>query len=248
MRSPILRRFFLSDELPSTGRGVYLFFEFIALGFALEAVAAFVRRESWFIWAGSLLLAALFLFVGIKGPWLWSLFLNVRFARMAMAAIAAIAISSVLIYQVLSPQKGLHLRIGGMVIMGINGGSSRLQLTVEAVNYGSPTTAHGWNLTVKTAKRELRGHYMVGEQPAKNSLNLVQLDERLRSVLGTNDEVAGMLNFLFPAVQQSQLEELRSDATAKLILVVFDSANHQWSAERSISEIASERFEHVPSK
>lgn len=56
------------NELPGPAKGVYLFFEFIALGFALEAVAAFVRGGSWFIWTGSLLLAALFLWAGIKGP------------------------------------------------------------------------------------------------------------------------------------------------------------------------------------
>ena len=39
MYMSILWRLLMADDLPAPGKAVYLFFEFIALGFALEAVA-----------------------------------------------------------------------------------------------------------------------------------------------------------------------------------------------------------------
>jgi hypothetical protein len=38
---------FLIDQLPAGKIAVYVFLEMIALGFALEAVAAFVRGDRW---------------------------------------------------------------------------------------------------------------------------------------------------------------------------------------------------------
>lgn len=99
MHSQILRRFFLADDLPTPGKAVYLFFEFIALGFALEAIADLVHYHGpWYRWSGSLLAAALFLTLGVKGPvirsavWaLWSpLHLISKAIIIALASIAAI--------------------------------------------------------------------------------------------------------------------------------------------------------------
>ena len=59
----------MADDLPSPGKGVYLFFEFIALGFALEAIADIAHYGGpWYRWSGSLAGAAGFLWLGIKGP------------------------------------------------------------------------------------------------------------------------------------------------------------------------------------
>ncbi|HEV1995785.1 MAG TPA: hypothetical protein VGR03_15745 [Candidatus Acidoferrum sp.] len=67
----------MADELPSGDKAVYIYLEFIALGFALEAVAAFVRGDGWHIWAGSIVLSAVFLLAGIKWPWIKGKFVSV---------------------------------------------------------------------------------------------------------------------------------------------------------------------------
>jgi len=145
-------------------------------------------------------------------------------------------------------QKGFDLKIGGMVIMGVSGDSTRIQLTVTVVNHGFPATAHAWNLVVSTSARELNTIYMPGELPAKDSLLVPPLDERLHSILGTNDEITGMLNFILPKISQSDIERLKDDPQAKLVLSVLDNANRKWSGERNIMEMASEKYEHRPSK
>jgi hypothetical protein len=58
----------MADDLPTPAKGVYLFFEFIALGFALGAVEEFLRGSSWHSWVLALALAAAFLFLGVVGP------------------------------------------------------------------------------------------------------------------------------------------------------------------------------------
>jgi hypothetical protein len=62
----ILREFLMVDEVPSTKLAVYLFLEMIALGFALEAVSAFMRGADWWRWAGALLLGIAFMMLGVK--------------------------------------------------------------------------------------------------------------------------------------------------------------------------------------
>jgi hypothetical protein len=56
----------MSDELPSGDKAVYIFLEMIALGFALEAVASFMRGDVWWRWIGALVLGVLFLVAGVK--------------------------------------------------------------------------------------------------------------------------------------------------------------------------------------
>ena len=59
----------MADDLPTPGKAVYLFFEFVALGFALEAVADIIHYHGpWYRWCGSFVAAAFFLWLGIKGP------------------------------------------------------------------------------------------------------------------------------------------------------------------------------------
>src|SRR5579859_7370717 len=81
MYTSILRRFFLADDLPTPGKGVYLYFEFIALGFVLVAVEEFMRGSSWHLWASALVFAAAFLFVGVMGPRMKAELVE-RFARL----------------------------------------------------------------------------------------------------------------------------------------------------------------------
>lgn len=54
------------DSPPSGGLAVYIFLEMIALGFALEAVAAFMRGDSWWKWLGALALGIIFLILGVE--------------------------------------------------------------------------------------------------------------------------------------------------------------------------------------
>jgi hypothetical protein len=62
----ILRGLLMIDEVPSTKLAVYLFLEMIALGFALETVAAFARGDSIFKWVGLLALGIAFMVLGVK--------------------------------------------------------------------------------------------------------------------------------------------------------------------------------------
>jgi hypothetical protein len=54
------------DSLPSAKLAVYIFLEMIALGFALEAVAALMRGDHWLKWASALVLGMLFMILGVK--------------------------------------------------------------------------------------------------------------------------------------------------------------------------------------
>jgi len=58
----------MPDDVPTPSRGVYLYFEFIALGFVLVAVEEFMRGGSWHSWSAALVFAAAFLFLGVMGP------------------------------------------------------------------------------------------------------------------------------------------------------------------------------------
>ena len=57
----------MSDDIPTPAKGVYIFFDYIALGFVLVAIEELVRGSSWKVWVGCLALGAVFLFVGVMG-------------------------------------------------------------------------------------------------------------------------------------------------------------------------------------
>jgi hypothetical protein len=54
------------DDLPNSRLAVYIFLEMIALGFALEAVAAFARGDSVLKWVGLLVMGIVFMVLGVK--------------------------------------------------------------------------------------------------------------------------------------------------------------------------------------
>src|SRR5713101_7696045 len=62
----VLRDILMIDGLPTARLAVYIFLEFIALGFALEAVAAFMHGEIWWKWAGALLSGIVFMLLGVN--------------------------------------------------------------------------------------------------------------------------------------------------------------------------------------
>ncbi|HTQ57569.1 MAG TPA: hypothetical protein VMI94_24030 [Bryobacteraceae bacterium] len=64
----ILSDILMPDDLPTPSKALYLFFEFIALGFGLEAVAALVKGEHWWKWTACFVGAAIFLWLGVKSP------------------------------------------------------------------------------------------------------------------------------------------------------------------------------------
>jgi hypothetical protein len=70
----------MPDELPSGDKAVYIFLEMIALGFALEAVASFMRNDVWWKWIGALVMGILFLLAGVKWPQI-KLKVGTRFAH-----------------------------------------------------------------------------------------------------------------------------------------------------------------------
>jgi len=54
------------ESLPTARLAVYIFFEFIALGFALEAVSSLMRGDDWWKWTGALVLGVAFMVLGVK--------------------------------------------------------------------------------------------------------------------------------------------------------------------------------------
>jgi hypothetical protein len=54
------------DDLPNSRIAIYILLEMIALGFALEAVAAFARGDSVLKWAGLLVMGIVFMILGVK--------------------------------------------------------------------------------------------------------------------------------------------------------------------------------------
>ena len=86
--TPFVRRLHLAAELSEaasggskTDRFVSLYLDYIGLGFALEAVAALVRRDRWEKWFGSLVLSALFLLCGLNWPRIKAFLGSARFAK-----------------------------------------------------------------------------------------------------------------------------------------------------------------------
>jgi hypothetical protein len=66
-----LWRLLMDSEIPTPAKGVYIFLDYIALGFVLTAIEELVRRGWWDAWktcAVCLFLGAAFLCMGIMGP------------------------------------------------------------------------------------------------------------------------------------------------------------------------------------
>jgi len=137
---------------------------------------------------------------------------------------------------------GLSLRIGGVVISNWDADSTRVQLTVTASNDGDPTTARNWNLVLHTSEGDLNSFHAVGEQIAKGSPELPRLDSRLQEPIGEGVEVPGLVSFVFPHIARDRIEILRFDLGAKAVLSVIDRNGKQISTERSIHELAAERY------
>ena len=60
----------MDNEIPTPAKGVYIYFDYIALGFVLAAIEELVRG-GWNLWKtclACLALGAIFLCIGIMGP------------------------------------------------------------------------------------------------------------------------------------------------------------------------------------
>jgi len=55
-------------DMPTHGRLIYRFFDYIALGCLLGAVEEFIRGSSWHIWLGALVVGAVLLCLGDAVP------------------------------------------------------------------------------------------------------------------------------------------------------------------------------------
>jgi uncharacterized membrane protein YbhN (UPF0104 family) len=63
-----LWRLWMADDIPTPAKGVYIYFDYIALGFVLVGVEELVRQSSsWKVWAGCFAIGAMFLFFGVMG-------------------------------------------------------------------------------------------------------------------------------------------------------------------------------------
>src|SRR6266853_5658978 len=78
------------DDLPNPRLAVYIFLEMIALGFALEAVAALMHGDSWWKWTGAFIMGIVFMVLGVKSSRIverCSPYLNTRIIWMAAFAV-----------------------------------------------------------------------------------------------------------------------------------------------------------------
>lgn len=165
--------------------------------------------------------------------------------------VATVFVAPFLKFQKLQKEKsglGLNLRIGGFITSDLVGGSTRVQVTVIALNQGVPTTAHGWKLSIKTSQKEFISRHAFGEEKAKGSLDLPWLDARLQEQINTNVEIPGLVSFIFSNTQQSVIDSLADDPSATIYLSVFDAENRECKTDRNIMELAHERREKRPSK
>jgi len=62
----LLRGILMLGDLPNPRLAGYIFLEMIALGFALEAVAALMRGADWWKWTAALIMGVVFMVVGVK--------------------------------------------------------------------------------------------------------------------------------------------------------------------------------------
>jgi Na+-transporting NADH:ubiquinone oxidoreductase subunit NqrB len=106
------------DGLPNARLAVYIFLEMIALGFALEAVAALMRGDGWWKWTGALILGAVFMVLGVKSVQIverCSRYLNARLIWMAVLAVFSLYLLYFLHLSVAVPIMNLHQRMNGVV-------------------------------------------------------------------------------------------------------------------------------------
>jgi hypothetical protein len=116
------------DDLPNPRLAVYIFLEMIALGFALEAVAAFMRGDAAWKWVGALVLGVVFMVLGVKSEQIVkrsSQYLNSRLVWMATVWVAFLG-SLYFLQQSIRPMAAmnLHQRLNGplgYVVVGAAG-------------------------------------------------------------------------------------------------------------------------------
>jgi hypothetical protein len=143
---------------------------------------------------------------------------------------------------------GLSLRIAGIVTTEVDSNSTRIQVTVIASNDGEPTTASNWRLIIRTNEKDFKSVYAFGEQLARGSLDLPRLDVRLQEPINKGVQIPGLIAFVFRQVRQKQIDDLRFDKSAELILSVSDNNGKEISTRRNIAEMAAEKLVRIPSK
>lgn len=83
----------MADDIPTPAKGVYIYFDYIALGFVLVGTEELVRHPGvWRMWVTCLVLGAAFLFFGVMGQqiksWLYRLVGSLRKSKALTVALA----------------------------------------------------------------------------------------------------------------------------------------------------------------
>jgi hypothetical protein len=116
MTRTFIRNILVIDDLPTARLAVYIFLEFIALGFALEAVASFMHGESWWKWVGALALGVVFLILGVKSERIIKRFVHYLNSRLLwMLAYGVVVLYSLYFLQRWVPDLAMnfHQRLQG---------------------------------------------------------------------------------------------------------------------------------------
>ncbi len=152
MYTSILGRLFLSDDVPSPSKGIYLFFEFIALGFALEAVADIVHYHGpWYEWMGSFTLAAIFLALGVNWPSLQERVSRFKFLApilvlvVGFAGLGAIVLGGLVTYRRFYPKPVAHQRPAAPTLIRADArsGFEDVEKPISISQLSSPCTPKG---------------------------------------------------------------------------------------------------------
>lgn len=124
----LLRGILMLDDLPNPRLAVYIFLEMIALGFALEAVAALMRGDDWWKWTGALIIGVLFMVLGVKSSQIverCSQYLNARLIWTAVFAVFSLYLLYFLQRLLISALiMNVHQRmngVGGYVVIALVG-------------------------------------------------------------------------------------------------------------------------------
>jgi hypothetical protein len=197
-----LRGLFMLDDLPNPRLAVYIFLEMIALGFALEAVAALMRGDDWWKWIGALIMGVVFMVLGVRSARIvdrCALYLNTRIIWMVAFVVFSLY-SLYFLQRLVAPDLIMNLRQRSQGTMGY---------AVAGV-IGATLFCLAWWLSGAIPKASIPA---VDNRTPPQSSDRVSLLNSINDFISKKDELELRDTFDFPSVVRDAILEAKIQLT-----------------------------------